>query len=88
MSWACRLSKEAAKQFRRLPRDRRQQLAQAIEEMAQDPTAGDVRPIKSGKFKGALRKRVGRYRIIFSVDSTTSSVEIAAILVRTGTTYS
>ncbi len=87
MSWACRLSKEAAKQFRRLPRDRRQQLAQAIEEMAEDPTVGDVRPIKSGKFKGALRKRVGRYRIIFLLNPAISSVEIAAILARASTTY-
>ena len=87
MSWACKLSKEAVKQLRRLPQDRRQQLAQVIEEMGEDPIGGDVRPIKSGKFKGTLRKRVGRYRIIFSVDPTTSSVEIAAILVRTGTTY-
>ena len=87
MSWTCRLSKDAVKQLRRLPRDRRQQLAQAIEEMAEDPTGGDVRPIKSGKFKGALRKHVERHRIIFSIDTTASSVEIAAILARTGATY-
>jgi mRNA-degrading endonuclease RelE of RelBE toxin-antitoxin system len=55
--------------------------------MEKDPTSGDVRPIKSGKFKGTLRKRVGRYRIIFSVDPTTSRVDIAAILIRTGKTY-
>lgn len=87
MSWACRLSRQAAKQLRRLPQDRRKQLAQAIEEMEKDPTSGDVRPIKSGKFKGTLRKRVGRYRIVFSVDPSEHRVEIAAILIRTGKTY-
>jgi len=55
--------------------------------MEKDPTTGDVRPIKSGKFIGALRKRVGRYRIVFSVDPSAKRVEIAAILARTGRTY-
>jgi mRNA-degrading endonuclease RelE of RelBE toxin-antitoxin system len=87
MSWACRLSKQAAKQLHRLPQDRRKQLAEAIEEMEEDPTSGDVRPIKSGKFKGTLRKRVGRYRIVFSFDHSKNRVEIAAILTRTGKTY-
>jgi len=55
--------------------------------MEKDPTLGDVRPIKSGKLKGALRKRVGPYRIIYSVEPTTHRVDIAAILVRGGATY-
>jgi len=87
MSWVCRLSRQAARQLRRLPQDRRKQPAQAIEEMEKDPTSGDVRPIKSSKFKGTLRKRVGRYRIVFSVDPSESRVEVAAILIRTGKTY-
>ena len=87
MSWACRLSRQAAKQLRRLPKDRRAQLAQAIDEMEDDPTRGDVCPIKSGKFRGTLRKRVGRYRIVFFLDPSQNCVEIAAILVRTEKTY-
>ena len=55
--------------------------------MKKDPTAGDVRPIKSGKFKGAVRKRVGRYRIVFSLDPSANRVKIAAILTRAGRTY-
>ena len=54
--------------------------------MKKDPTAGDVRPIKSGKFKGAVRKRVGRYRIVLSLDPSANRVEIAAILTRAGKT--
>jgi mRNA-degrading endonuclease RelE of RelBE toxin-antitoxin system len=70
-----------------LPQDRRKQIAQAIEEMERDPTSGDVRPIKSGRFKGTLRKRVGRYRIIFALDPAKSMIEIAAIITRTESTY-
>ncbi len=87
MSWTCRLSNQSAKQFRRLPKDRRRQIAQAIEEMGRDPTSGDVRPIKSGRFKGTLRKRVGRYRIVFSLDRENKAVNVAAIILRTGKTY-
>lgn len=87
MSWTSKLSKEAAKEFRHLPRDRQQQLSQAIEEMREDPLRGDVRPIKIGKFKGALRKRVGRYRTIFALDPSEHLIRIAAILIRTEKTY-
>ncbi len=87
MSWTYRFSQEARKQFRRLPRDRQEQLAQAIEEMKEDPLKGDVRPLKSGKFRGTLRKRVGRYRIIFALDPSQSLIEIAAILIRAEKTY-
>lgn len=87
MSWVCRLSHLAAKQLRSLPGERQEQLGQAINEMAQDPTLGDVRPIKSGTFRGALRKRVGPYRIIYSVDPHAREVGIAAILTRGEGTY-
>jgi mRNA-degrading endonuclease RelE of RelBE toxin-antitoxin system len=87
MSWVCRLSKQAAKELARLPQDHRKQLAEAIEEMEEDPTSGDVRPIRSGRFRGTLRKRVGCYRIVFSLDPSENRVEIAAILTRTGKTY-
>jgi mRNA-degrading endonuclease RelE of RelBE toxin-antitoxin system len=87
MSWTIRLSKQAAKQLKRLPRDERDRLREALEEMEADPLAGDVRPIKSGRFRGALRKRVGRYRLVFSLDPPQRRVEIAAVLYRSEKTY-
>ncbi len=87
MNWACNLSRQAAKQLRSLPRDRLKQVARAIDEIAEDPTLGDVRPIKSGRFKGALRKRVGPYRIVYSIDPEAREVDVAAILLRGDTTY-
>jgi len=87
MSWACNLSRQAAKQVRSLPRDRLEQVARAIDEIEEDPTLGDVRPIKSGRFKGALRKRVGPYRIVYSVDPDARKIAIAAVLLRGEGTY-
>ena len=87
MNWTVNISREAAKHMRRLPGDRRDQLSRAFEGMGLDPLQGDVVPIKSGKFKGALRKRVGRYRIIFVLDSSNRQVEIGAVLTRSEKTY-
>jgi len=87
MSFTCKLSRDAAKQLKKLPRKCQEQIALAIDALSEDPVGGDVRPIKAGKFRGALRKRVGRYRIIFSLDPSGRSVEIAAILVRHDKTY-
>jgi mRNA-degrading endonuclease RelE of RelBE toxin-antitoxin system len=87
MSWTIRLSKGAAKHLKRLPRDQRDRLREALEEMEADPFMGDVRPIKSGRFRGALRKRVGRYRLVFFLDPPERRVEIAAVLPRSEKTY-
>ena len=87
MSWEYRLSHGAAQQLRRLPRDRQEQIARALDERKENPLREDVLPLKSGKFKGALRKRVGRYRIIFSINALYKIVEVAAILLRSERTY-
>lgn len=87
MSWAVNLSKDAATQFRRLPPDRQGQLGRAIEELCQDPLLGAGKPIKSGKFHGALRKRVARYRIVFVLESSIRLIHIGAILHRSESTY-
>jgi len=82
MNWECRLSRSVAKALRQLPPPHKARLIQAIDELAEDPLRGDVRPIKSGRFKGALRKRVGRYRLVFSLDPERKLVNIAALLIR------
>jgi len=87
MNWVVNLSSDAAKQLRRLPPDRQDQISRAIDELTQDPLGGDVKAIKGGKFQGALRRRVGRYRIIFALDGVNRQVQIGAILLRNESTY-
>jgi mRNA-degrading endonuclease RelE of RelBE toxin-antitoxin system len=55
--------------------------------MEANPLAGDVKPLKGPEWKGRYRKRVGSYRIIFSVDHKVKLVAISAILIRSGKTY-
>ena len=64
-SWTIRLSPEAAKQLRALPRDHQATIGRAIDWMQDDPLQGDMQPLKGKKWKGRYRKHVGRYRIIF-----------------------
>lgn len=53
--------------------------------MADDPFTGDVLKLEGEGHR--WRRRVGNYRIFFSVDTTTNTVAISAILRRTSTTY-
>ncbi len=82
MSWAVELSAAAEKDLKQLPRDRQLRLERAIDEMAENPFVGDTRPLKGPEWKGRYRKRVGRYRIIFTVDHKIGVVSISAVLIR------
>ena len=58
-----------------------------LNEMRDDPFQGDVQPLKGKQHKGRYRKRVGRYRIIFTPDHDNRVVEVYAILPRDEKTY-
>jgi len=87
MSWVVELSAAAEKDLKRLPRDRQARLERAIDEMEGNPFAGDVKALQGPEWKGRYRKRVGAYRIIFTVNYKTAAVAISAILIRSEKTY-
>jgi mRNA-degrading endonuclease RelE of RelBE toxin-antitoxin system len=87
MSWAVELSAAAEKDLKRLPRDRQARIVRAINEMEEDPFAGDVKALQGSQWKGRYRKRVGPYRIIFTVSPKATAVAISAILIRSEKTY-
>jgi mRNA-degrading endonuclease RelE of RelBE toxin-antitoxin system len=87
MTWAIELSAAAEKDLKRLPRDRQARIEHAINEMEENPFAGDVRALQGPEWKGRYRKRVGQYRIFFTADHKTSAVAISAILIRSEKTY-
>lgn len=59
---------------------------EAIEQMTEDPFAGDVKSL-SNDSRSAFRRRVGAWRILFDVESDDCIIIISAILRRTTTTY-
>ncbi|MGA3346155.1 MAG: type II toxin-antitoxin system RelE/ParE family toxin [Terracidiphilus sp.] len=87
MNWTIELSWSAIKELKKLPRDRREHIERAIDEMEFDPLAGDVRPLKGPEWKGRYRKRVGAYRVIFTLDTKARTVAISAIVIRSEKTY-
>lgn len=87
MTWAVELAAAAEKDLKRLPRDRRARIERAIDEMEENPFGGDVKALKGPEWKGRYRKRVGPYRIIFTVDHKIKAVAVSAILIRSGKTY-
>ena len=86
MTWVCSLTRTAERELARLPRAMQQRIAVAIDEMEDDPFWGDVRPLQ-GQWQGYYRKRVGRYRMIFEVDTENRSVVIVTIRIRSDRTY-
>lgn len=87
MNWSVELSASAIKELKKLPRDRRERIGRALDEMESDPMAGDVIPLKGNEWKDRYRKRVGSYRIIFALDRQARTVSISAILIRSEKTY-
>ena len=87
MAWAVELSREAARDLERLPRDIRRRMVRAIDEMEVDPFRSNVKRLKGTEWKSRYRKKVGPYRIIFSVDHEKRAVGISAILIRSKGTY-
>jgi mRNA-degrading endonuclease RelE of RelBE toxin-antitoxin system len=84
MEWVIIVSNRAAKNLARVPAADHARLLSAIESMRVDPLRGDVLKLKD---RAAFRRRVGSYRIIFSIEFKTLTVRVADILRRTSTTY-
>jgi mRNA interferase RelE/StbE len=87
MTWHVRLAKEAAKQLKKLPSPQQELILKHLSEMSEDPYRGDVKPLHGKQWKGRYRKRVGNYRIIFTLLHKERIIEVSAILVRSERTY-
>lgn len=84
MAWIVVLSNRAERNLRRVPAADRERILSAVDEMCVDPLSGDVVKLKG---QGAFRRRVGSYRIIFSLDFAALAIGIIDIQRRTSTTY-
>jgi mRNA-degrading endonuclease RelE of RelBE toxin-antitoxin system len=68
------IHKKALKEIDGFPAEDKQHILSAIREMATDPFSGDVKPIKG--IKGVLRRRVGDYRIAYTINFENAEVII------------
>lgn len=60
------IHKKALKEINGFPAEDRERIFTAIRDMATEPFAGDVKPIKG--VKGVLRRRIGEYRAAVTVN--------------------
>lgn len=64
MSYSVKVKDRAAKALRKIPRQDRIRLIEAIDRLASDPYAGSA---LKGELAGLRRVRVGQYRIVYDV---------------------
>jgi mRNA-degrading endonuclease RelE of RelBE toxin-antitoxin system len=55
--------------------------------MAADPFHGNVKALQGPEWKGAFRRRIGDYRVVFTADQAQRTVVIQQISLRSGATY-
>lgn len=87
MAWAVQLAKKADRALEDLPPAIYLPIRHAIDELAKDPFQGDVLPLHGKQWKGFKRKRVGDYRIIFTLSYETHLITIHAVVRRSEKTY-
>ena len=86
MNWDLRLSNRAARALRSIPTRDQARVNSALNTMKIDPLAGDVAAMR-GEYRGVFRRRVGNWRIVFSIHADERQVRIHDILRRASTTY-
>lgn len=71
------LHKKASKELHSTNEPIKRRIVNALRELEDDPFSGDVKPLQGAM--GLFRKRVGDYRIIFSVDFENQIVVVLKI---------
>jgi mRNA-degrading endonuclease RelE of RelBE toxin-antitoxin system len=85
MNWTLIVEREAQRNLERFPKRDRQRIATALLEMERDPFSGDVVHLKGSAI--AYRRRVGAYRILFTLRVRERRIHVTSIARRTSTTY-
>lgn len=85
MTWNVLVTGPARRQLSRAPAEYQLRLLRAIEEIAVNPSAGDTIKLKGEA--NTFRRRIGPWRIIFTLHPRQRIVEVAAVVRRSSTTY-
>jgi mRNA-degrading endonuclease RelE of RelBE toxin-antitoxin system len=89
MRYRAEVSNEAEEQLTKFPRNVRDRLEHAMEELEakDDSQWSNIKALQGPQWKGRLRKTVGKYRIILRKFPDRGVVEISAILIKSKDTY-
>ena len=84
MKWTVTVAQPALKQIARFPAKDQLRIESAIRAMADDPFGGDTRKLEG--FSNRWRRRVGDYRVLFTVHAI-RAILVSAVVRGTSTTY-
>ena len=85
MSWGLAITNPAKRQLRRMPAPDRREINRAFSTMTDDPFNGDVKFLHG--LNGALRRRVGDWRILFELNTESKVIVVTAVKRRGSNTY-
>jgi len=87
MSWTCNFTADAEEDLQALPRPIQKRVARVVTGMETDPFRGDVKALAGPEWAGVFGRRMGSYRLLFSVDRGKQKVFILRILISSEKTY-
>jgi len=85
MKWGLAITSSAKRQLRRVPSPERNHINRAFSEMCDDPFRGDVKFLRG--LGGALRRRVGDWRILYELNEENKVIVVTTIKRRGSKTY-
>ncbi len=84
MTWGLVIANRAKRQLRRFSADERDSIDAVFSQMCHDPFHGDVKVLRG---LGALRRRVGDWRILYALDDAKKIIIVTAVKRRGSNTY-
>ena len=77
MTWEVRISHKSVRYISKIEKKKKKLILKKLSEFQENPFIGDIKLIKGRK--GTYRRRVGSYRIIYSIDYENYVVKILRI---------
>lgn len=78
MSYTVTIKPRAIRGMGRVPAAVADRLQAEIETLSTNPRAGDVKRLK-GRLQGVYRRRLGDYRILYTIDDTARIVDVVGV---------
>lgn len=83
--WRVHIPRRVAKTVKKFLRDDQNRILEILRDFERDPWLGDIQKIKGGD--NEWRRRVGNYRIFYSINQKIKLIEIKEIERRASNTY-
>jgi len=87
MNWTCEFTTSATEDLTGLSKAVQKRVARVVSQMESDPFQGNVKALQGEEWKGVFRRRIGDYRLLFTINHGKKIVVVQQISRRSGKTY-